>query len=212
MSIYASPHPYVGPHGVPPALATPKQISFIQSLVQRTGFTFSADGTDLTSPEELARMGRRQASQLIDALLVLPEAPKPQGPQVPVKGSTARDGRSAEQGMDLSGLQGGRYAATVGEVTKFFRVDVVREGRWAGWVFVKIQASDDLYPQGKQAPGASYRGSSQDYLAAILADEQAAFALYGQELGTCGVCGRTLTDEDSRARGIGPICAEKLGY
>lgn len=34
-----------------------------------------------------------------------------------------------------------------------------------------------------------------------------AAALYGQKLGHCGRCGRTLTDEESRARGIGPTCA-----
>lgn len=35
-------------------------------------------------------------------------------------------------------------------------------------------------------------------------------ALYGQELGVCGACGRHLTDEASRARGLGPECASKL--
>lgn len=30
--------------------------------------------------------------------------------------------------------------------------------------------------------------------------------LFGMELGRCGCCGRTLTDETSRARGIGPTC------
>ena len=40
-------------------------------------------------------------------------------------------------------------------------------------------------------------------------DIAAATALYGQELGHCGICGRELTDEDSRARGIGPKCAER---
>lgn len=30
---------------------------------------------------------------------------------------------------------------------------------------------------------------------------------YGQELGSCGICGRTLTDEESRRTGIGPVCA-----
>jgi len=34
--------------------------------------------------------------------------------------------------------------------------------------------------------------------------------LYGTELGECGVCGRTLTDEKSRAYGIGPVCRERF--
>lgn len=34
-------------------------------------------------------------------------------------------------------------------------------------------------------------------------------ALYGKELGVCGRCGRHLTDEASRARGLGSECATK---
>jgi hypothetical protein len=32
---------------------------------------------------------------------------------------------------------------------------------------------------------------------------------YAELIGRCYVCGRTLTDPDSRARGIGPICMDK---
>lgn len=37
----------------------------------------------------------------------------------------------------------------------------------------------------------------------------AAMVLYGQEIGACGRCGSSLTDKDSRDRGIGPECARK---
>ena len=46
----------------------------------------------------------------------------------------------------------------------------------------------------------------------IAVDPQAASVRYGHEIGACGVCGRTLTDSDSRERGIGPICAAKMGW
>jgi hypothetical protein len=36
-----------------------------------------------------------------------------------------------------------------------------------------------------------------------------AHILYGQEIGSCGLCGRSLTDEASRARGLGSDCASK---
>jgi len=36
---------------------------------------------------------------------------------------------------------------------------------------------------------------------------RAAVVRYGKEIGECGICGRTLTDEESRAAGIGPVCA-----
>jgi hypothetical protein len=37
-------------------------------------------------------------------------------------------------------------------------------------------------------------------------------ALYGQEIGRCGVCGRHLTDEVTRKRGIGNDCASRMGF
>ena len=38
---------------------------------------------------------------------------------------------------------------------------------------------------------------------------EAAAAKYGQEIGQCGMCNRVLTDEVSRAAGIGPVCRSK---
>jgi hypothetical protein len=50
-------------------------------------------------------------------------------------------------------------------------------------------------------------------LALVLTEDiPGALATYGQELGRCGVCHRHLTDEESRARGIGPNCAARLGW
>lgn len=47
-------------------------------------------------------------------------------------------------------------------------------------------------------------------LVAMSSDERhEAVAAYGRELGFCGRCGRHLTDEHSRAAGIGPDCASK---
>ena len=46
-----------------------------------------------------------------------------------------------------------------------------------------------------------------------IADAPAMYAeLYGKLIGKCGVCGRTLTNDESRARGIGPVCAERWGW
>ena len=39
-----------------------------------------------------------------------------------------------------------------------------------------------------------------------------ALSTYGQEIGRCGVCHRHLTDEESRAKGVGPNCAARLGF
>ncbi len=50
-------------------------------------------------------------------------------------------------------------------------------------------------------------------LVALTDDERMqAQALYGQEIGRCGVCGRHLTDEHTRKRGIGNDCASRMGF
>lgn len=46
-------------------------------------------------------------------------------------------------------------------------------------------------------------------LARIAADTEGALVRYGRELGVCGHCRRTLTNDESRARGIGPVCARQ---
>lgn len=180
--------------------ASERQISYLLDLGNLTGKI-----NEVTAEIAKGRgPSKARASALIARLLEL----KDQLAAAPAASAAA----PSAEGTDLRGLSGGYYAATLGGVTKFFKVDVVTEGRWDGWIFVRLQASDDLHKQGSQKPGQLYTGASRDYLAAIVADEQAAYRLYGSELGTCGVCGRTLTDETSRAFGVGPICREKMGY
>ena len=67
----------------------------------------------------------------------------------------------------------------------------------------------EVFGGGRREPVRN-RQFRQTVLQAISADPDA-LARYGQELGECGVCGRELTDEQSRAIGIGPVCREKLG-
>lgn len=96
----------------------------------------------------------------------------------------------------------GRFAIVVDGTTKFLRIKKIIEGRWAGRVFVDSQASDDYYPV--KAPATLLA-----YLSAVLADPQAAAKRYADELDSCSDCGRTLTNDESRARGIGPECWAK---
>jgi hypothetical protein len=98
----------------------------------------------------------------------------------------------------------GRYAVTGEEgQTVFLKVDRPTEGQWKGRTFVKVQAGDEFHPMALPVAKA--------LLAKILADgPKAASIRYGRELGVCGVCGRTLTDETSRAAGIGPKCAGRF--
>jgi len=98
----------------------------------------------------------------------------------------------------------GRYAVENAEgKLGFYRVSRPESGRWAGKTFVNVQASDDEYP----VRGAAAVGS---ILTKIAVDPAAAAQRYGQEIGRCSRCGRTLTDEISRAAGMGPDCRSKF--
>ena len=103
----------------------------------------------------------------------------------------------------------GRYAVATeaGAVNElaFYKVDRPTEGRWAGYVFVKLMVSDNEERLS--------RAASKAVLAKIAAvGVKEASARYGQEIGSCGVCGRTLTNDDSREIGIGPRCADSMGW
>lgn len=83
----------------------------------------------------------------------------------------------------------------------FFSVWISEDGaRWS----VKLWASDELI---KLARATQYR-----VLAAISDNPAEAAELYGKQVGKCGICHRKLTNDISRARGIGPICAQRYGW
>jgi hypothetical protein len=46
----------------------------------------------------------------------------------------------------------------------------------------------------------------------LAADPQAAAIAYGKKFGKCSVCAKELSDPESVARGIGPVCAERYGW
>jgi hypothetical protein len=106
-------------------------------------------------------------------------------------------------------IPAGRYAIdslnTPGE-TRFYKIDRPTEGRWAGYTFVKVQAGDEHHDiRNRQQRAAILAQIAKDGV-------QAAMERYGRELGHCGHCGRTLTNDESRERGIGPVCAGKIGW
>lgn len=97
----------------------------------------------------------------------------------------------------------GRYALETDGVTKFYVVDKPESGAWKGTTWLSVLASDEKHGIPKGAAKIAI-------LSRIADDVKGASVLYGQRLGRCGVCNRTLTDEASRAAGIGPVCANKF--
>jgi len=93
------------------------------------------------------------------------------------------------------------YALREDGVVKFYRV---KAGTKPGWWWIDAQASDEFHPIKNVAR------KNEILRAIIAAGPEASMRLYGQELGSCGRCHRTLTDETSRANGIGPECEGKI--
>lgn len=116
----------------------------------------------------------------------------------------SRPGNPSDEHMPT--VPDGRYALDIDGDVKFYRV-VTREWKRTGrkTQFVDVQASDMWH-------GLRVYATRFKVLTAIARDPKAASVRYGKLLGSCGICGRTLTDADSRARGIGPICADKIGW
>jgi hypothetical protein len=100
----------------------------------------------------------------------------------------------------------GRYAVKNKEGTlQFYHVERPSTGKWSGWTFLSVRASDERHP-------IRDKETKKFILDRIAKDPKEASLRFGREIGQCGICGRTLTDETSRARGIGPICAAKVDW
>jgi hypothetical protein len=174
--------------------ASEKQVNFIAKLLgEKDLSTYDAGKASILGQVvsgEITTLPSTSASAAIKELLALP-----------VKAAVTTEKPAA---VDY-GVPAGRYAVDLGEGVKFYVIDQPTEGRWAGYTFVKVQASDDLYPVKQYA-------AKNAILRAIAVNPAEASLRYGRLLGSCGVCGRTLTDETSRERGIGPVCADKTGW
>ena len=89
-------------------------------------------------------------------------------------------------------------------------------GRNAGCIYV-VRASDDTYlgkitPEDKFVTSRDCTAADSATVARVAADPAAAATAHGHEYGYCSCCGRELTNPESVARGIGPICAERWGW
>ena len=113
--------------------------------------------------------------------------------------------------LNLDSIPSGMYAVPGGSRLK---VKINRPGsrsKWEGWTFVSDGAEYGRRTSyGRQPEGGSYEGKIVDELRLIAADPKAAAAEFGLLTGQCGLCGRNLEDEESVARGIGPVCLKKF--
>lgn len=170
--------------------ASDKQVAFIESLAAERQQALAA-ANDTRTQVTLARdgkLGKREASQLIDALKALPrDEAKPKAPAEP-------QGPQVEEGF---------YITSDDTVYK---------------VQVAVHGSGNLYGKRLNPATGSfdYEASVPRKLRALMAEGQAERLTLerakqlGHLYGMCCVCGRTLTDEGSIEAGIGPVCAKRV--
>tara|TARA_R110000824_G_scaffold149861_2_gene320247 strand:+ start:5907 stop:6758 length:852 start_codon:yes stop_codon:yes gene_type:complete len=88
-------------------------------------------------------------------------------------------------------------------------------GKNAGHLYVKTvdgEYQGKLTPDHRFLPVGSAAAETTPALQAIAVDPEEAAIRYGRQTGSCGCCGRDLTNKESIERGIGPICADKWGF
>lgn len=160
-------------------LATDPQIEYLVAL---------RDGKDLSSlsdtqrewlrTTDFATIPKRRASDVISQLVALP---------------WGRNSADTLHG-DAPPVPDGRYAIPKDDGTLMFYS--IKNGR--SRTFVDVWASDNRWPV--KNPEERMR------ILTAIQDDPDAGPRFGREIGRCYVCGRTLTDETSRALGIGPVC------
>lgn len=175
------------------------QVAYVIGLQQERALP---DEYWIKSDDDIRAMEKDEVSRLIGELKALPyKNPKGRG--------QAKNGYT---------MPAGRYAVedAIGSVT-LFQVDKPKEGRWAGYTFIKRLIG---------APGSYRKQEVQDtvrysILDRIQADPKAAMIAYGKHETVCGRCSSPLTNglkpDDPKGpdgltsveRGIGPVCMFK---
>ena len=202
-------------YSAPATGATPAQERYIRSLCEERGIDADARLATIKSS--------RDASKAIDELKAI-WAPKP------VRLATERQlqflqdllaERVHDYGTDGTGLSFDAASAMITALLDAPKAKIgahgIRHGRYA---FQPAEGPAQFYrvAQGGRIyviAGPSehpYNGKLNEALEAIKADTKTHAALYGQLIGQCGRCGLPLTDEVSRAQGLGPICIGKSDW
>jgi len=132
--------------------------------------------------ETVDTMTTREASAEIDRMLRMPKVSqlRSQAPQGRSQGTAAEEGVYVLDG-------------------KVYKVVLAVHG--SGRPYAKVLTKDDGFTI---ARGMVYRLGNARRLTVDEARK------YGALYGRCAVCGATLTDEESMAQGIGPVCATRL--
>lgn len=154
-------------------------------------------------------------SRYIDGLRAIiaatdvPAAPTTPEPPADDKRAVWAEWRAlAAELVALGGQHGARFAVDTDEGatngTAFWWIVPGRDGRY--WLRQLIGGHDNPV-RVRMSPEAQLAVARK-----IMADPKEAMLRYGRELGRCGHCFRTLTNDESRSLGIGPVCRRGKGW
>jgi hypothetical protein len=216
---------------------TPRQQSFVRNLLEERATVLGITDVDAYIAEQSVNtLTAKGASALIERLKTIPVGRKPEWSHLPdgrvIVNRFAKDcaqcngeveagkgfavqvgsswltyhkqGECHAPGETLASVPTGYYAlpsATGNNDLDFF---VVHESRGVKVVSRVIGGKADKRLGGTQARDVTARLN-----ALTDAEKREAMALFGREIGQCGMCGRHLTDETSRAHGLGSECRRK---
>jgi len=172
-------------------------------LAHLASVTDSAQRSTLSVEKLYAPLTKEGASKLISWL-------DDQASTVLQAQEQAVGGAPSNDWVDAETVPAGSYAleitdSAVGNDIAFYQVDRPTEGRWAGFVFVKLLVGGD-----EQRLSIPNQKAVLRKIAAVGARE--ASILFGIKTEKCGVCHTRLTNKDSREAGIGPDCRKKFGW
>lgn len=213
---------------------TPKQQSFVRSLLTERQSVLGIDDIDAYIREKgIDRLTGASASKVIEQLLTIAKPVNPEHAHLP-QGHVIvnkRDGVCTKCNGEVLKFDGFAVAVNGGWKT-FHKADeclpepaTLETIEFGYYALPSATGNNDLdfffvsksreirRVLGGHAP---LRISTTEVKQVVkrltaLTEEQVrdAHILYGQEIGSCGLCGRSLTDETSRARGLGSDCASK---
>lgn len=198
---------------------TPAQESYLRDLIAIHELTPEQEAealARLNDKNHPKRPDKATASQWIDRLKERPrrvipaDGPAPKGYlTVEFRPTTTDDAAEVNLGYIIGGenpVPRGRYAipnpnpeTQEKQDLAFYYVWVGDRGGWG----VYQKAGPEQYR-------VSGRANEARIVRLIAKDPAEAMATYGRELGVCGMCGRELTNQESREYGIGPVCRGRL--
>lgn len=217
---------------------TPKQQSFLKALlIERASVLRIDDVDDYIVSMGIDRLTTREASAVIDKIKSIPKPRKPEHAHLP-EGHVIINKRngSCELCGGLVNIGDGFAVAVNGAWFSYHRIgecfnesETLRDVECGYYALESRTGNNDLdffvvhIKDGQKEvlrvigghPNTRMTSTETRKVAEALAqltalERHESHALFGREIGRCGRCGRHLTDEQSRAIGLGAECASKL--